>query len=266
MTAGGTIGHAREACPANARFAVLREEGWRDASRRLDRSCGVAGPSIPGSACPNGHCGQNQPDRSGALRRTPARSVNRHSGFGGRRGARPALATGGGHQIEQLQQGVTAILTRSDAALAILDFLPFGIILVDGESTALLVNRRAEQILSEQDGFGTQDGKLSAALPWTLPDCAGDRADMAPCAWIGLACERRLTADAPLGPKAAGHPHRAAKTKIHVLAVLISDPESRTPVEQRLLHQLYRLTRTEARLAAALAEGERLEDATQALG
>jgi PAS domain-containing protein len=70
-----------------------------------------------------------------------------------------------GHQIEQLQQGVTALLTRSDAALAILDFLPFGIILVDGESTALLVNRRAEQILSEQDGFGTQDGKLSAARP-----------------------------------------------------------------------------------------------------
>ena len=33
-----------------------------------------------------------------------------------------------------------------------------------------------------------------------------------------------------------------------------------------MLHQLYRLTRTEARLVAALAEGERLEDAAQALG
>ena len=70
-----------------------------------------------------------------------------------------------GHQIEQLQQGVAAILTRSDAAVAVLDFLPFGIILVDGESTALLVNRRAEQILSEHDGLGTQGGKLSAARP-----------------------------------------------------------------------------------------------------
>ena len=43
-------------------------------------------------------------------------------------------------------------------------------------------------------------------------------------------------------------------------------PSTRTQVDQSLLHQLYRLTRTEARLVAALAEGERLEGAAQALG
>ena len=59
---------------------------------------------------------------------------------------------------------MSARFPRSDAALAILDFLPSNSF-HDGESTALLVNRRAEQILSEQDGFGTQDGKLSAARP-----------------------------------------------------------------------------------------------------
>jgi DNA-binding CsgD family transcriptional regulator len=54
--------------------------------------------------------------------------------------------------------------------------------------------------------------------------------------------------------------------KFGMLAVLVCDPEARTAVEESSLHQLYRLTRTEARLVAALARGERLEAAARALG
>jgi hypothetical protein len=57
--------------------------------------------------------------------------------------------------------------------LAVLDFLPFGIILVDGESTALLVNRRAEQVLGEQDGLSTPGGKLATARPTDTPPDSG---------------------------------------------------------------------------------------------
>ena len=70
-----------------------------------------------------------------------------------------------GHHVEQLQQGVAAILTRSEAALAVLDCLPFGVVVIDGEGTALLVSWRAEQILSQRDGLVTHGGKLAASRP-----------------------------------------------------------------------------------------------------
>jgi DNA-binding CsgD family transcriptional regulator len=172
-----------------------------------------------------------------------------------------------GHQIEQLQQGVAAILTRSDAALAVLDFLPFGIILVDGDSTALLVNRRAEQVLGEQDGLSTPGGKLAATRPtattrlrqsiartWRLAHGPG------PHPSDGFQLAR------PSGRKPLVIRIVPLQPRIDALAVVVCDPETRRPVEQRLLHQLYQLTRTEAQLVAALADGERLEDAAQALG
>jgi DNA-binding CsgD family transcriptional regulator len=172
-----------------------------------------------------------------------------------------------GHHIEQLQQGVAAILTRSDAALAVLDFVPFGIILVDCDSTALLVNRRAERVLGEQDGFDTQGGKLVAARPtdttrlrqsiartWRLAHGPGPH----PSDGFQLA---RPSGRRPLVIRIV-----PLQPRIDALAVVVCDPETRTAVEQRLLHQLYRLTRTEAQLVAALADGERLEDAAQALG
>ena len=172
-----------------------------------------------------------------------------------------------GHQIEQLRQGVAAILTQSDAAMAVLDFLPFGVVIVDCEATVLLVSRHADQILSQQDGLGTQDGKLTASRP---TDTTGLRRMIArtwhlahgpgPHASDGLQLTR------PSGRRSFVIRIVPLKPKIEALAVLISDPETRTPVEQSLLHQLYQLTQTEARLVAALAEGERLEDATQALG
>jgi PAS domain-containing protein len=172
-----------------------------------------------------------------------------------------------GHQIEQLQQGVAAILTRSNAALALLDCLPFGIILVDCESTVLLVNRRAERILSEQDGLSTQGGKLSAASP---VDTARLRHRIART-WR-LACgpgphaSDALQLTRPSGRRSFVIRMVPLKPKIDALAILIFDPETRTAVEESVLHQLYRLTRTEAQLVAALAQGERLENATQTLG
>jgi DNA-binding CsgD family transcriptional regulator len=172
-----------------------------------------------------------------------------------------------GRQIEQLQQGVAALLTRSDAAVAVLDCLPFGIILVDSESTALLVNRRAERILGERDGLGTHGGKLSGGRPvdttqlrqrvartWRLARGPG------PHPSDGFQLAR------PSGRRSLVIRIVPLQPKIDALAVLVCDPETRTPVEYGLLLQLYSLTRTEAQLVAALAQGERLEDAAQALG
>lgn len=172
-----------------------------------------------------------------------------------------------GHQIEQLQQGVAAILARSDAALAVLDGLPFGVIVVDGKGTALLVSRRAEQILTQQDGLVIHGGKLAASRPtdtarlrrliartWHLADGPGPHASDA----LQLA---RLSGRNSLVVRIV-----PLQPKIAALAVLVCDPETRTQVEQSLLHQLYRLTPAEARLVAALAQGERLESAAKALG
>ena len=172
-----------------------------------------------------------------------------------------------GHQIEQFQQGVAAILARSDAALAVLDCLPFGVIVVDGEATVLLVSRRAEQILARRDGLVTYGGALAASRPadtarlrkmiartWRLADGPGPPASDA----LQLA---RPSGRNPLVVRIV-----PLQPKIAALAVLVCDPETRTQVEHSLLHQLYRLTPAEARLVVALAQGERLESAAQALG
>jgi DNA-binding CsgD family transcriptional regulator len=172
-----------------------------------------------------------------------------------------------GHPIELLHQGFAAIIARSDAALAVLDGLPFGIIVIDGEGVALLVSRRAEQILAQRDGLVTHGGRLAASRPadtarlrrmiartWRLADGPG------PYASDGLQLAR------PSGRNALIIRVVSLKPRVAALAVLVCDPETRTQVEQSRLHQLYRLTRPEARLVAALAEGERLEAAAQALG
>jgi DNA-binding CsgD family transcriptional regulator len=172
-----------------------------------------------------------------------------------------------GHPIEQLHQGFAAILARSDAALAVLDGLPFGIIVINGDGVALLVSRRAEQILAQRDGLVTHGGKLAASRPadtarlrrmiartWRLADGPG------PHASDGFQLAR------PSGRNSLVIRIVPLKPKIAALAVLVCDPETRTQVDQSLLHQVYRLTRTEARLVIALAQGERLEGAAQTLG
>jgi PAS domain-containing protein len=138
-----------------------------------------------------------------------------------------------GHQIEQLHQEFAALLARSDAALAVLDGLPFGVIVVDGEGVVLLVSRRAEQILSQREGLVTYGGRLAASRPadtarlrkmiartWRLADGPGPPASDV----LQLA---RPSGRNPLVIRIV-----PLKPKIAALAVLVSDPETRTRVDQ----------------------------------
>jgi DNA-binding CsgD family transcriptional regulator len=172
-----------------------------------------------------------------------------------------------GHPIDELHRGVAALLVRSEAAVAVLDCLPFGVVVVDHAGTMLVVSRRAEQILAQQDGLATSGAKLTAPCPmdtarlhrliartWRLAHGPG------PYVSDGLQLAR------PSGRKALVVRIVPLRPRIDALVVLVCDPESRTPGEQSVLHQLYRLTRTEARLVATLAQGERLEDAARELG
>jgi PAS domain-containing protein len=154
-----------------------------------------------------------------------------------------------GHPIDELHQGVAALLTRSDAAVAVLDCLPFGVIVVDRAGTTLLVSRRAQQILTERDGLGTHGGKLTASRPadtgrlrrmiagtWRLAQGPG------PLAGDSLQLAR------PSGRTALAIRIVPLQPKIAALVVLVCDPETRTQVEHGLLLQLYRLTRACMRL------------------
>jgi DNA-binding CsgD family transcriptional regulator len=198
------------------------------------------------------------------------------------RSSRPASTRGGGtvtaapvqrwrpsagHPIDQLHQGFAAILARSEAAFAVLDGLPFGVIVVDGEGAVLLVSRRAEQILTQRDGLVTHGGKLAASRP---VDTARLRRMIARTWRLADGPDRHASDGLQLARPSGRNPLVIRivplKPKIAALAVLVCDPETRTQVDQSLLHQLYRLTRAEARLVAALAQGERLEGAAQALG
>ena len=98
--------------PGQARFAVLREGGWRYASGRSTAATGLPGPRSSA-----------QPAPMATVARTRPIAPERYDGLARARSTRTeALAVdaalvqhwrqAAGHQIEQLQQGVSAIPTQ----------------------------------------------------------------------------------------------------------------------------------------------------------
>jgi DNA-binding CsgD family transcriptional regulator len=153
----------------------------------------------------------------------------------------------------------------SGEGLALLEHLPFAVLLVSESGTVIHENSRAAMLLSAQDGIAQRGGRLTAQDPLahrTLvrligrsaqtgngqPECAGGavaiRRPSGKPAWQVLVT--------PL-PVAAGRPHWAVQRVC--AAVFIGDPEARVQLPEMLLQAWYGLTPAEARVALDVANG-----------
>ena len=151
------------------------------------------------------------------------------------------------------------------AAVAALDRLRIGVVLVDAESRVVLANRTADAILAAGDGLVIERGVLRATDAAASRQLARVVRDAPPGGALALPREpprRPLTVmitplthrTRPVGGPVAAH------------AVFVSDPDRGLETSEQLLARLYQLTPTEARVTTLLAQGLNLEQVSEELG
>lgn len=153
-------------------------------------------------------------------------------------------------------------------SLATLDRLPTGVIVVDGDPKVVFTNKQGAEFLAARDGLiigpsglvRTNQTKESAELS-RLIKLAIDSGD------AGLPHALSVTredSDRPLSVVVAPLPHGDPGARVAVL--LVSAPELQPLPSVETVARLFDLTDAEARLAVALSEGHRIEDAADILG
>ncbi len=166
-----------------------------------------------------------------------------------------------------------AARTRADSAIEVLERLTLGVLLVDQRARVILANRAAEAALARADGIGVDASGLRAATPSqtsALRQLIARAADRTRIAGRGGALRldrpsmrRPLSVlVAPLGTTGAAWLPELMPAAI----VFVSDPEQDAPRPAPHLRALYGLTSAEAAAAEAIAQGQGVKDAAEALG
>jgi DNA-binding CsgD family transcriptional regulator len=168
-----------------------------------------------------------------------------------------------------LHHKISLMRLRHHAFQAGLDRLSFGVVVVDFGGRIVVINRAAEEMAAAGDGFIVRGGRLAAERPEEAAALARliSEAARTACRRAGegggsLRISRRSGSAlygllvVPLGERSA-LPEIPAGPQV---LILITDPEQRPKVLGRRLIELFGLTAAEARLAAGLAEGKRLEE------
>lgn len=184
--------------------------------------------------------------------------------------AAEVLAAGIGQALAEKQARAEQRNSSAGAAfsLATLDRLPTGVIVVDAEPKVVFTNKQGAEFLAKKDGLAigpsgvvrTNKQKETVELH-KLVKMAIDATDGGvPHA---LSVERE-DSDRPLSVVVAPLPSDGTDAKVAVL--LVSAPEVQPLPSIGTVSRLFDLTDAEARLAVALSEGHRLEDAAEILG
>lgn len=156
-------------------------------------------------------------------------------------------------------------------ALAVLDRIDQGVLLVDRTAAVVHANPAADAVLSRNDGLVAPRSVLAcdhpddtAALRRSVGAASARRAEGSG----GPMAVRRRSGRRPLSvlvaPLRAGEPIRVGRAATAM--VLVSDPEVAVPAPAEALRVAYGLTTSEARTAAALLNHSRLADVAEALG
>ena len=167
------------------------------------------------------------------------------------------------HRIAELE-------TERDAALHALEYLPWGVILIDDHGNRLAANRRAQAILLAQEGLMLHGDSLRAVL-------AEESARL-----DGLLNSALKGAEGGGGSISITRPLKAQPLSVVVIplrseserladrapaaAIFISDPDMRLDGNEQRLRELYALTAVEARLATRLSQGQSVEEAAAEMG
>ena len=169
--------------------------------------------------------------------------------------------------------GQNRLQFERNAALAALDRVPVGVIVVDASHAVIAANHLARRILETADPLSMKNNRLV---------CAGDDAialtdaiarTLAMSCGVDVANEEVVALD-----RSRGRPlpvlvfpldvrERVDEKAKRTAVLFIRDPD-RHPIrtESRWLETLFSVTPTEARLAARLSDGLSLEDAAESLG
>jgi DNA-binding CsgD family transcriptional regulator len=174
----------------------------------------------------------------------------------------------------QMQAHLHGVHEVKRALEDVVEGLPVGVVILDGDGQVLHANMAARRIAEQQDGLRIAASRLRAA------EASDDRAlqqaiarALATTQGTGLHGGAVLSVRRPSGARAfpvlvnpgpgegSTSPFRAASA-----VVLIGDPEAGLLSPVQLVAALYRLTPSEARLAQAVASGESLESYAEAHG
>jgi DNA-binding NarL/FixJ family response regulator len=151
-------------------------------------------------------------------------------------------------------------------SMATLDRLPTAVIVVDAQPRVLFTNRQGAAVLAMRDGLSVgSDGLCRTSRP-------ADTIEMVrliKAAIVGGTPAKAMSldrqkADRPLSLVIASLPEQRGSEAAAVL--LVSDPDQRSMPSVDTVSRLFDLTEAEARLALALSEGHRIEDAAERLG
>ncbi len=164
--------------------------------------------------------------------------------------------------------------TERDAALAALDQIPIGVVIVDDAGMVLDSNHVANEVLASNDGLmvdrcGLKGYTREATLKLheLIATAINPDRQVDPEATDTILVNRPsgrpslavTVGRLPLASRFLGTERRAA-------AIYITDPQTPFDLDSAKLRRLYKLTPAEARLAAHMAQGSRLEDAAADLG
>jgi len=199
---------------------------------------------------------------------TAMRAEHEHSFDGGSRKILQALLP---HVVRaQITAERLELLEAGEAAL---NRLTMGVVLLALDRRVVFANREAEATLRAADGLALRHDRIDAtsaeagAALQSLFQYAlapGQSLDCPPAVLVPRPSGRRpygITA-APLKTRPAAFATAPAAAAVAV----ITDPERQQPVAVETLRRTFRLTRREAALAAALAEGRVLAEAAERLG
>lgn len=189
----------------------------------------------------------------------------------------PHLAKAG-----KLNRRLASVDPRATGALAAVDALGLGLILLDRHGRPAYRNERAEAVIAARDGLLADAYGIATTLPAQTralhqaiaaamllaggPDTADAALTRAAAAMLRIPVSRRppngplilTVVPAPNGRTAPGEPG--------AVAVLISDPDRRNRIDTAGLASAYGLTRRESDLAALIADGLGPAEAAESLG
>ncbi|MBK8907791.1 MAG: helix-turn-helix transcriptional regulator [Rhodospirillales bacterium] len=182
--------------------------------------------------------------------------------------------------LPYLQRGLRAgqLLRRTQhvrqAALDALDVMPIRVILLSGGRMVLAANRVAREVMAARDvlsvGRGglevNRDGRQGAVPRYHRRD--GQRRREQPpagsCRLLRGARRQRRPLSLMIWPTRERDPDQGLDAPAAV--VFLGDPDRSADVDEGRLKQLYGLTTAEARVAALLARGHRLDEIAEMLG
>jgi len=175
-------------------------------------------------------------------------------------------------RVVDLQRRFFVVRDRGEALLHVLDHLPFGTIVVDDTGRVIVLNRQAQAVLDARNVLVLQGGALAVHDPSLAPEfrrllteciqtSTGKGTGLGGVLKIPRVDNHRglsvLVTPVPRGCYPLTGPRPAA-------AVFLADRSTRPRLAVDILCELFGLTVAEGRIAAALAQGQRLQDVRRA--